>query len=862
MDYLGELKVVPKLPEQIKRLKELAYNFYFSWHPEVRDLFIEIDKEVWKFVNHNPVKFLHEVQQKRLEEKAQDRVFLEKYKQALTDFDKYMRDEKTWFSSNFPEYRGRHIAYFTAEFGFHESLPIYAGGLGVLAGDHIKSASDLGIPLTGVSLFYQQTYFTQEIDAHGNQIPHYLPLNPEELPLRRVSDSKKKPLILKVPVANRMVFFQLWKARVGRISVYLLDTNVPQNTMADRQITARLYGGDQEMRISQEIVLGMGGALALQALGIEPAAWHMNEGHSVFLALQRIKDLVRNEGLKFEEALEATAANTIFTTHTPVPAGNDAFPLHIKDKYFQHYWESVGIHRHRFMELGSQIQPQGYEIFNLTILSLNLSRYRNAVSRLHGYVSKDLWKTVWPDFQPHETPISSITNGVHAATWISRKIRAILQSQLSNNWEEKQDDNNFWNKVDNIPDQVLWNAKLEMKQKLLNHIRERLQKQYRRNKTGSLHMLRISKVLKAEVLTIGFARRFATYKRATLVFRDLERLKRLVNNPEKPVQIIFAGKAHPKDSGGQDLIRQIYDISLTPDFRGKIIFVENYDMGLARDLISGVDVWMNNPRRTQEASGTSGQKGGMNSTINFSVLDGWWDEGFNGKNGWAFGENEDFDSLDELDSWDSDELYDILENEIIPLYYNKNESGLPVRWIRIMKESMKTITPVFNTHRMVKEYWNKLYIPAINSGEEYRKDNFSAVRSLAAWKDRIERHWSGVAISPAESGEEHNGSLILKFGDTWNFTARVKLGKLTPQDVKVQLYLTLEDGLHNHSEQLAEIHEMSNVSQESDGVYLFSAQVNPKNSGNYQYTLRVIPYHPNLINQAELGLACWYAKGN
>lgn len=860
MDYLGEVKVVPKLPEQIKRLKDLAYNFYFSWHPEVRDLFIEIDKEVWKFVNHNPVKFLHEVQQKRLEEKARDESFLEKYKQALSGFDKYMQTEKTWFSSNFPEYRGQHIAYFTAEFGFHESLPIYAGGLGVLAGDHIKSASDLGIPLTGVSLFYRQTYFTQEIDAHGNQIPHYLPLNPEELPIRRVFDSKNKPLILKVPVANRMVFFQLWKAQVGRISVYLLDTNVPQNSAADCQITARLYGGDQEMRISQEIVLGMGGVLALRALGIEPAAWHMNEGHSVFLALQRMKDLVLNEGLKFGEALEATAANTIFTTHTPVPAGNDAFPLHIKDKYFQQYWESVGIHRHRFMELGSQIQPQGYEIFNLTILSLNLSRYRNAVSRLHGHVSKELWKTVWPDFPPHEVPISHITNGVHTASWLSRKTRSLLQTQLPDGWEKNQDNPDFWNRVEHIPDQALWNAKLEMKQKLLNHIRERLAKQFRRNKTGSMQMLRISKMLKPEILTIGFARRFATYKRATLVFRDLERLKRLVNNPERPVQIIFSGKAHPKDSGGQDLIRQIHNISLTPEFRGKIIFVENYDMGLARDLISGVDVWMNTPRRTQEASGTSGQKGGLNSTINFSVLDGWWNEGFNGKNGWAFGDNEDFDSLDELDSWDSDELYDILENEIVPLYYSRNSSGLPVRWIRIMKESMKSIAPVFNTHRMVKDYWNNLYVPAINSGEAYRKDNFSVVRSLTAWKDRIERHWSGVAVSPAESDEKHDGSVILKFGDTWNFTARVKLGKLTPRDVKVQLYLTLDDGLHNHSEQLAEIHEMSNISQESDGSYLFSAQINPKNSGNYQYTLRVIPFHPELVNQGELGLACWYKK--
>ncbi|MEJ2634872.1 MAG: alpha-glucan family phosphorylase [Calditrichia bacterium] len=857
MEYLGSVRVVPQLPAKISRLKDLADNFYFSWHPEVRDLFIDIDKTLWKEINHNPVKFLHEVQQKKLERAASNPEFIERYEAALRGFDKYMNEKNTWFSKNYPDSLSKTIAYFTAEFGFHESMPIYAGGLGVLAGDHLKSASDLGFPIVGISLFYYQTYFTQEIDVHGNQIANYRSLNPLELPLSAALNSKGEPVIIEVPLAHRTVSVKIWEAKVGRVSAYLLDTNIPQNQPADREITSRLYGGDQEMRISQEIVLGMGGVLALEALGIKPSAWHMNEGHSVFLALQRIKMLVEREKLSFDEALEAVSANTIFTTHTPVPAGNDAFPLHIKDKYFQKYWESVGIRRHQFMELGSQIQPEGYEIFNLTILSLNLSRFRNGVSELHGDVSRHLWKTVWPELPAPEVPIQHITNGVHAASWVARKTKAMFQQYLDKDWEDTQDDPVFWDKIDQLPDEVLWETKLAQKRKMLNHIRERLSKQFERNKIASLQMLRVNQLMKPNVLTIGFARRFATYKRATLIFRDLDRLRRLVNDPHRPVQLIFSGKAHPKDGGGQNLIKEIHNLSMLPEFRGKVVFVENYDMGLARDLVSGVDVWLNNPRRTQEASGTSGQKVGMNGGINFSILDGWWCEGYRGNNGWAFGEKEDFDSFEDWDEWDGAELYDILENDIIPLYYDQNEKNIPVKWIQVMKNSLKSTICKFNTQRMVKEYLQDIYLDAIKLGEDYRKDNFAIAKDVARWREKIEHSWFDTAVSPFNTKKTANDSININFGESWQVEAVASLGKLQPEDVRVQIYMSSNNNFGN-SEPSFEIYDMEFVEKKENGKFVYKAAIAPSDSGNFFYSLRILPHHPHLVNPVELGLVKWY----
>ncbi len=856
MKFLATMNIRPELPEELSRLRELAYNFYFSWNPDTQLLFHQIDPGLWRQVNYNPVQFLNEVQQSQLDRAAANPQYLALLKKVLVQFDQYMNEKNTWFRQNYPEHADRPIAYFSAEFGFHESLPIYAGGLGVLAGDHLKTASDLGLPLVGVSLFYHQGYFTQQIDAHGGQVALYPTFNPEELPLLPVLDESGDPVLVRVPLANRIVFCRLWKAQVGRVYALLLDTNIPQNSPEDRTITAQLYGGDQEMRISQEIVLGMGGSRALRELGIEPAVWHMNEGHSVFLALERIQHLVKSQGLGFYEALEAVAANTVFTTHTPVPAGNDAFPGHIKEKYFQSYWESVGIKRHEFMALGAETQPEGYEIFNLTILSLKLSRFRNAVSRLHGEVSRRLWHKVWPEAPAEEVPITHVTNGVHAKTWTVSHTRQLLDKFLEGDWRTRLNDPVFWRQVLDIPDEAIWQAKLAAKRKMLDHVRFRLEQQFLRNKVGTLHVRRLKDVLNPQVLTIGFARRFATYKRGTLIFRHPERLLSLLNNPERPVQILFAGKAHPRDEGGQELIRQIYEYSFKDGFRGKIFFIEGYDMHLARELVAGVDVWLNNPRRPQEASGTSGQKVGLNAGLNFSVLDGWWVEGYNGKNGWAFGDREDYQNLEELDEWDSEAIYDLLETEIIPLYYQRDEQGIPRGWTQMMKQSLASIMPQFNTNRMLHEYVDKLYLPAALNGQNFQKDHFKIAREYAAWRERVEMNWSSTRLEPAEAFHPDQ-PLVLSVKEEVSFQVKAFLGELKPEDVRVQVYLKQEPLPYRRQSHRVQIYDMQLEKQLEDGVFLYGVQFKPEESGTFQLTFRMFPCHPYQVHPLELGIVRW-----
>ncbi len=854
MQYVGSIKVIPELPSEIKRLEELAHNFYFAWSPEARQVFRFINPKLWTKVNHNPVKFLREVQQRDLDRSASDPEYLSLYKRVMREFDEYISSDHTWYRQNFPKDKNKTIAYFSAEFGFHESLPIYSGGLGVLAGDHLKSASDLGLPLVGVSLFYHQTYFTQQIDAHGNQIALYIPQNGYDLPLTKVTQKDGSDLVISVPVGNRDVKFIIWRAQIGRIPAFLIDANISENPPEDRMITARLYGGDEEMRISQEILLGMGGVRALRAMGLDAQAWHMNEGHSVFLALERIRQLVQERKLTFYEALEAVAANTIFTTHTPVPAGNDAFPLHFVEKFFQRYWESVGIRRYQFMELGSQVQPEGYEIFNLTILSLKLSKFRNGVSKLHGEVSRNLWKDAWPGIPVNEIPIGHVTNGVHASTWVVYSLRKLYEKHLSQDWMEHVDEPAFWRGVFGIPDKELWEAKNEVKKKMLNHMRERIRAQIVRNKVGTLQLHRLEEMLNPNILTIGFARRFATYKRAMLIFRNKERLKRILNNPERPVQILFSGKAHPKDLGGQELIRQLNVLANEDGFRGKIFFIENYDMSVARDLISGVDVWLNNPRRPQEASGTSGQKVGLNGGINFSVLDGWWVEGYNGENGFAFGDREDYRSLEELDNWDSEAIYDILENDLVPKYYNRGEDGLPHEWIKMMKHSIASVMPQFNTHRMVKDYVQQLYIPAIKNGERFAQDDYLLAKEYTAWCEKIQRNWNNVRVELMDF--DLSEEVVLHYNESVRVKAKLYLGEIDPSDIKVQVYLYKERPDTVQIEEY-EIVEMTRKKKLDEGSYIYEAAIVPSNSGNYRFTIRVLPYHKSMSNPVELGLIKW-----
>lgn len=853
MRFIGEINVYPKLPERISRLEDLAYNFYFSWHRKVQDLFRLMDEELWRAVGHNPVMFLKKISQKLLEEKAQDENYLRLYDEALEEFDNYMEASNTWFEKTYPEYKDKIIAYFSAEFGIHESLPIYSGGLGVLAGDHCKSASDLGVPLVGVGLAYYQAYFTQRIDAEGNQLALYTDYNFHEMPLTLEKDQDRNPVTIKVELAGRDVYARIWRAQVGRVPVYLLDTNFEANTPEDRVLTSRLYGGDQEMRISQEILLGMGGVRALRALGIKPNAWHMNEGHSVFLGLSRIRELIREEGLQFDEALEAVAANNIFTTHTPVPAGHDAFPLTLKDKYFKQYWESVKIKRSEFMELGLEIQPAGYQIFSLTNLAFNTARYANGVSELHGHVSRKLWKNVWPELPEEEVPIGHVTNGIHTLSWVGREMAELFDKFLGPDWIRRLTYKDFWKGVDEIPDELLWQTKQVLKQKMIRHLHRRLVEQYERNGMGIIQIKRISSVLNPNALIIGFARRFATYKRAMLIFRDKARLARLLNDPNRPVQIIFAGKAHPKDQEGQALIREIWQISQEDPFKGKIILVEGYDINMARHLVAGTDVWLNNPRRPHEASGTSGQKVPVNGGINLSVLDGWWVEGYNGKNGWAFGDGEIHEDHELHDTLDSIELYELLEQEVIPLFFQRNEKGIPTEWLKVARESMKSVIPEFNTHRMVKDYVEKYYIPAINNGLRMKENRYQAAKELASWKERIEQNWGNVTI---ELDPDHHlpDEKEISIGQNFTVSVLVHLGKLSPADVKVEMVLSRPGNGHG---QKIDLIEMKMVEDLGKGHFRYEGNFSPHDSGEFRFTARIFPWSPLLTYKFETKLLKW-----
>ena len=610
MKFIGKLSVLPKLPESITRLEELAFNLWWSWEPEAQALYARIDAALWTAVNHNTVKFLRNVQQEKLDAAAHDSDYRAAYTAVMDAFDAYMGpDAQTWFNTNHTAHQQNVIAYFSAEFGLHESLPIYSGGLGILSGDHCKAASDLGLPFIGVGFLYPQGYFTQHIDEEGRQQAQYEKIDFTEVPATPALAPNGEPVLINVDLPGRTVFAKVWRIQVGRVPIYLMDTDVARNAPQDRELSARLYGGDREMRISQEVVLGIGGVRALRALGYEPSGWHMNEGHSAFLGLERIRELVQGAGLTFDEAVEAVRADTLFTTHTPVPAGNDAFAFELVEKFFWQYWGQLGLDRDGFINFARQELEWGPQ-YSMTVLALRLSAYANGVSKLHGEVSRGMWNFLWPDTPVAQTPIGHITNGVHAKTWLALELRALYGRHLSSDWLEQIDDPQTWHAAAELPDGELWEAHTARKAKMIDMVRTRIGQQFMRHGEGPQRVHAASTLLNPDALTIGFARRFATYKRATLIFRDQERLLRLLNDPERPVQIVFSGKAHPADEPGKGLIQHIYQLSQQPEFWGKIVFVENYDMNIARHLISGVDMWLNTPRRPHEASGTSGQKGG------------------------------------------------------------------------------------------------------------------------------------------------------------------------------------------------------------------------------------------------------------
>ena len=701
-----------QLPRRIQRLSDLAYNLWWTWNGDAVRIYQLLDAELWETTEHNPVRFLREISSERLTAATKDRYYLDAYDDVIHHFDEYMKNvNPTWYQETYPEMQNHPIAYFSTEFGLHETLPFYAGGLGVLSGDHLKEASDLDFPLVSIGFLYTEGYFKQRITEDGWQEAEYTSLQFSDLPVLPVIDNQGEPLIVSVEFAGRTVHARLWKVQIGRVSLFLMDSDVELNQSSDRSLTARLYTNDLDLRISQEILLGVGGVRALRMLGFNPAVWHLNEGHSAFMTLERLRELTAS-GIGIEQAIAQVRRCTAFTTHTPVPAGNDEFPHWLIDKYLSQLWEEIGLERETFIDLARQQHPWG-EVFSMTVLAIRMSGRCNAVSELHGRVARKMWSFMWADKSDEEIPISHITNGIHTSSWLARRLKHLYNHYFEADWENRLDDPEIWKAVDLIPDPELWEVRRHLKRKLVSYMRERARQPWLSGKTHPVQVVASGVLLDPYALTIGFARRFATYKRANLILHDLDRLLQLVNHPGMPVQIIFAGKAHPADEPGKRLIQDVYQAIKRAEFGGRLVFLEDYDINLARHLVQGVDVWLNTPRRLKEASGTSGQKAAINGVLNLSVLDGWWSEGYNEHNGWALGKREDWDEEQEADINDAATLYEILETQVIPLYYERSADDLPHEWLGWVKESIASIGPNFSMRRMLKQYADQVYLPVI-----------------------------------------------------------------------------------------------------------------------------------------------------
>lgn len=708
------VKVVPvadiRVPPEVSRLRDIAYNIWWSWSPRARRFFASIDAELWA-TYRNPVQLLINIEPHKWERLLGDSgAFMSDYRRVVRDFDQYMDAEKTTFNELYPDYTGGPVAYFSTEFGLHESLGIYCGGLGVLSGDHAKGASDFGLPFIGVGILYRSGYFRQSIDADGRQHHIFQDFDFYRLPLRPLQGRSGHNLVVSVDLPGRTVRAQVWKLKVGRVDLYLLDTDLQENDPADRPITSQLYVRGREMRLCQELVLGLGGAQVIKELGVEPAVWHMNEGHSAFLGIERLRQYIR-EGVSWDDALKTIKADTVFTTHTPVPAGNEAFDCALVEKYMTAYAKDMGVDMKRLIDMGMSYPEGSSQPFNLTALAIRMSSSVNGVSKLHGEVSSQMWHHLFPNQEAHELPVKHVTNGVHVATWLGHDIRTLIEEEIGADWNEHLTDTEFWARVRDLPNAELWAAHNHQKNRLIKLVRSRLVQQFARHGKSPDEMRAVGKLLDPNALTIGFARRFATYKRATLIFKDYNRLRDILTNTDRPVQIIFSGKAHPADVPGQELVREIVNIAFHSDLAGRIIFLEDYEIRVARHLVQGVDVWLNTPRRPREASGTSGMKAAMNGAPNLSIADGWWPEAYNGKNGWLISDGREFDNEEMQDYEDSTSFYELMEKQLVPAYYGDREKGVPVNWLKIMKESMATIIPAFSAARMLEDYARDFYMP-------------------------------------------------------------------------------------------------------------------------------------------------------
>ncbi len=855
MYIFNRITVNPQLPSRINKLSEISNNLWWSWNTDFLKIFKEIDIDLWEKVEKNPVKFLKLVSQEKLEQAVLNPSILKQYDKIVDDFEGYINSKNTWFSKKYPNNKNDLIAYFSAEYGLDETVPIYSGGLGILSGDHLKSASDLGIPLVAVGLLYKNGYFHQKIDAYGNQKSIYKDIDLMNMPINPVKDDKGNDLKILLKLPGKNLYLKVWNIKVGRVTLYLLDSDIAENTDEDyRNITLRLYGGDQEMRIEQEIVLGIGGVNLLKTLGLNPSVYHMNEGHSSFLLLEVMKNIVKEKKVSFNIARDITSSQTVFTTHTPVPAGNDIFPVELVEKHLKGYWTKLGIDKETFLRLGMKPNDSLDNGFNMGILALKIAGKKNGVSKLHGAVSRELFGDVWPNIAANESPITHVTNGIHTCSWLAPNLKKIYNKYLTPYWQDSIQIDDTWKKIENIPNSELWGEHIARKEKLFELVKQNMTSYMRSNGKSYEEINDIVSKLNPNALTIGFARRFATYKRATLIFRDLERITQILNNSDKPVQIIFAGKAHPADKEGQDLLRYIYEISMKPQFKGKVFVLENYNIGIARYLVSGVDVWLNNPRRPMEASGTSGQKASVNGVINFSVLDGWWAEGYNSKNGWTIGTNDEYDSYEIQDNADSSSMYNTLENKIIPIYYDKDKNGISEKWMQIMKNSIISTGGRYSTSRMLCDYTNNLYMPLVELNKKYYTD-LSNVAAYNEWKDKMYINWDKIKI------EQYNNldNISIDAGNKIEVNCKVTLPDISVENINVEVYagrITDNGTIENIVIMPMELVDENDENRE----YMFKAKLELTTGGNYGYTFRVMPKHEMLLDAENLDLIKWITQ--